>query len=103
MRYRLIDAITIPVTLRMFPETRKNGSVSYTHYQVLEPGKLYETEDPAQIQYLKDHKQKVRYTAEIENALKACGADYEIVYCKTCGGKRKDIEYHDILGVEDDE
>ena len=101
MQYRLIECERIPVTLRMFPHT-KNGRVSYNHYQRLEPGKTYETSDPAQIQYIKEHKEKVNYNKPLEDALKRIGADYEIIFCKSCGGKVRKIEYSNVEVIEDE-
>ena len=100
MQYRLIESERIPVTLRMFPKTSK-GRVSYNHYQRLEPGKIYETDDPAQIAYIKEHKEKVKYNKSLEMALKDIGADYEIVSCKSCGGRVKKIEYRNVEVVEE--
>lgn len=101
MQYRLISIETIPVTLRMFPQT-KNGRVSYNHYQRLEPGKTYETQDPAQISYLKEHKEKVRYNKSLESALKDIGADFEVIFCKSCGGRVRKIEYRNVEVVENE-
>lgn len=101
MQYRLIEIERIPVTLRMFPQTR-NGRVSYNHYQRLEPGKVYETSDPAQIAYIKEHKEKVRYTKLLEDALKDVGADYEVIFCKSCGGRVRKIEYRNVEVIEDE-
>ena len=101
MQYRLIKIETVPVTLRMFPQTVK-GHVSYGHYQRLEPGKTYETHDPAQMQYLKDHREKVRYNPTLENLLKTADIPYEIIRCKSCGGKVKKIEYNNVEVIEDE-
>lgn len=99
MRYRLIDIETSPITLRMFPET-VNGHVSYGHWQRLEPGKVYETEDPAQIQYLREYTVKVRYNTEIEQSLKSAGVPYEVIRCRSCGGRIRKIEYSNIEVME---
>lgn len=101
MQYRLIEIEKIPVTLRMFPKTT-NGRTSYNHYQRLEPGKTYETDDPAQMAYLKAHTEKVRYNAALETALKGAGIEYNVEMCKSCGGRVKKIEYHNIEVIEDE-
>lgn len=101
MQYRLTSNEIIPITLRMFPKTT-NGHVSYNHYQRLEPGKTYETTDPAQIEYLKEHKETVRYNKDIENALKKAKVPYEIELCKSCGGRVKKIKYSNVEVIEDE-
>lgn len=101
MQYKLISIISIPVTLRMFPKTT-NGRTSYNHYIRLEPGKVYETDDPAQIEYLKGHKEKVRYRPELEKSLKEIGAEYEVIMCKSCGGRVKKIEYRNVEVIADE-
>lgn len=99
MQYRLIDIETQPVVLRMFPQT-VNGHVSYSHFMRLEPGKTYETDDPAQITYLKEHKVKVRYNAEIERSLSDAGIPFEVIRCKSCGGRIRKIEYRNVEVIE---
>lgn len=101
MQYRLISVETQPVTLRMFPKTIR-GHVSYSHYQRLEPGKTYETDDEAQIDYLRSNTVKVRYNPAIEKTLKDAGVPYEIIRCKSCGGRVKKIEYANIEVIEDE-
>jgi len=92
MKYRLISAIEVPVTLYMFPQT-VGTKVTYNHYMRLEPNKVYETNDEAQINYLTNKKERIKYRAEFEQALKDCNAEYEVIYCKSCGGKVRKIEY----------
>lgn len=99
MRYKLIEIEKNPVTLRSFPKTVRNH-VSYSHYQRLEPGKVYETDDEAQIQFLKEHRERVRYNASLEDALKAAGIPYEVIRCKSCGGRVRKIEYNNVEVME---
>lgn len=99
MKYKLIDCETEPVTLRMFPQTLK-GHVSYGHYARLTPGKVYETDDPAQIEYLIEHRERIRYNSGIEKLLKDAGVPYEIIRCRSCGGRVKKIEYNNVEVVE---
>ena len=101
MRYRLISCETVSVTLRMFPQTVR-GHVSYGHYQRLEPGKTYETHDPAQMQYLREHREKVRHSQSLENLLKENGIPFEVIKCKSCGGKVKKIVYNNVEVIEDE-
>ena len=101
VQYRLIDVETSPVTLRMFPKTVK-GRISYGHYQTLNPGVTYETDDPAQIDYLKNQKIKARYNANLEQVLKDAGVPYEVIRCRSCGGKVKKIEYSQVEVIENE-
>lgn len=100
MKYRLIDIQTTPVTLYGYPQTRK-GRVTY-HTMRLEPGELYETDDPAQIEYLTHHNEKVRYNKALEDALKERSIPYEVIACKSCGGKVKKIEFSFIEVLRDE-
>lgn len=99
MQYRLISVETEPVILRMYPKT-VNGHVSYNHFTKLEPGKIYETDDPAQMTYLREHKEKARYRAELETLLKDAGIPYEIIKCRSCGGRVRKIQYNNIEVIE---
>lgn len=99
MQYKLIDIETQPVVLRMFPKT-VGGHVSYSHFQRLEPGKLYETDDKAQMEYIREHSVKVRYNPSIEKSLKDAGIPYEIIRCKSCGGRIRKIEYKNVEVIE---
>lgn len=98
-QYRLNKAETVAVTLYMMPITRR-GVVTYNNYQRLEPGKVYETDDEATIRYLKEKMQIIRYTKEIENALKEAGVSYETEMCRSCGGKVKKIKYKLVEVIE---
>ena len=102
MQYRLYSVETAPVTLRMFPKTLQNGKVSYSHYQRLEPGKTYETHDPAQMDFLRENKIRVRYNAKLEATLKDAKVPYEVIRCKSCGGRVKKIEYNQVEVIENE-
>ena len=97
MKYKLIDAELVPITLYMVPVTKGN-LVTYNHYLRLEPGKVYETDDEAQIDYLKNKVTTVKYSKDLEDALE--GTDYEIKMCRSCSGRIKKIAYHPIEEVE---
>lgn len=99
MQYKLIDIETQPVMLRMFPKT-VGGHVSYSHFQRLEPGKVYDTDDPAQMEYIREHTERVRYNAAIEKSLKDAGIKYEVIRCKSCGGRIRKIEYKNVEVIE---
>lgn len=100
VQYKLIDVETSPVTLRMFPKTVK-GHISYGHYQTLNPGTVYETDDPAQIDYLRNQKIKARYNPNLEQVLTDAGVPYEVIRCRSCGGRVKKIEYSQVEVIEE--
>lgn len=103
MYCKLIDAIETPQTLNLAESKVVNGKriAVYKPRRFL-PGKKYEVpDDPVFIQSLKNCKQKVKYTPETEATLKECGSSYEVVYCKSCGGRVRKIEYHVIEVVEE--
>ena len=82
-QYRLNVAETVPVTLYMMPITRQ-GKVTYNNY----------------LRLLKEKTQTVKYKESIENALKDANIDYEIEFCRSCGGRVKKIKYHLIEVIE---
>mgnify|MGYP002517207590 CR=1 FL=1 len=58
------------------------------------------TSGDAQITYLKEHKVKVRYNAEIERSLSDAGIPFEVIRCKSCGGRIRKIEYRNVEVIE---
>ena len=54
------------------------------------------------LNFFRNYKRKVRYTAEIERALKDNEVPYEIEMCRSCGGKIKKISYR-VVEVLDNE
>ena len=99
MKYRLNKAETVSITLYQVAVTKTiNGKeiVTYNNYLPLSPGKVYETKDEAMINWLKAYKRKVRYTSQLESALKANDVPYEVELCSSCGGKIRKISYHVI-------
>ena len=95
-KYKLNDAEQVQTTINNVAVTKKiNGReiVTYSNYIRLVPGKVYETEDKAMIEFFKSYKRKVRHTAGIEEALKSANVPYEIEYCRSCGGRVKKINY----------
>lgn len=96
MKYRLNKAEKVIVTINNVAQTRIiNGRsiVTYSNYIRLAPGKTYETDDEAMLNFFRAYKRKVRYNAQTEAALKENGVPYEIEYCKSCGGRIKKISY----------
>ena len=105
MKYRLNKAETVQTIINNVASTKKiNGReiVTYSNYIRLVPGKVYETDDQAMINFFKSYKRKVRHTAGIEEALKSANVPYEIEYCRSCGGRVKKISYK-VVEVLDDE
>lgn len=96
MYCKLIDAITSPLTLNIAETKEMNGKkiASYKPRRFI-PGKKYEVPegDELFLRSLKDCTQKIKYDPSVEKALIDCGATYEIITCKSCGGRVKKIEY----------
>ena len=106
MKYRLNKAETVQTTINNVASTKKlnNGReiVTYSNYIRLIPGRIYETEDKAMIEFFKSYTRKVRHTAGIEEALKSANVPYKIEFCRSCGGRVKKISYK-VVEVLDDE
>lgn len=97
MKYRLNKAEAVPVQLNFVPVTKTvNGKaiVTYRNYLRLVPGKEYESDDTAMLEWLKAYKRKEKYSPQLESALKANDVPYEVEMCRSCGGKVKKITYH---------
>lgn len=102
-KYRLNKAEKVSVTINSVAKTKRmNGRdiVTYSNYIRLVPDKVYETDDEAMLKFFRNYKRKVRYNAELENALKQNNVPYEIEYCKSCGGKVKKISYNPVEVME---
>ena len=97
--YKLIDAMGESATFYL-PYVKDGGNV-YRHF-VLHPGVEYveHIEDPIFVSALKDAHKRIAYTPEREEALKECGARFEIVNCKVCGGRSKKIDVWLVEVVE---
>ena len=104
-KYKLNKAEKVLATINSVPKTKTiNGKsvVTYSNYIRLAPGKVYETDDEAMLAFFRAYKRKVRYTTEIEKALKENEVPYETEYCRSCGGKIKKIKYQ-LVEVLDNE
>ena len=102
-KYWLNKAEKVDVTINNVASTRKIGKqevVTYSNYIRLVPGKVYESDDTAMLNFFKNYIRKVRYTAEIERALKENDVPYEVEMCRSCGGKIKKIKYQ-LVEVEE--
>ena len=98
--YKLIDAIDVPKNFSI--TERVNGYTKYRSIRLL-PHKKYDIDELPNrevLEQLKKATDKIRYTPKYEEALKACGASYELKMCPTCGGKVKKIVYHVVEVVE---
>lgn len=66
-------------------------------YVTLEPGKHYKLLSDEMMAYItEEFKEKRKYSKELENTLKDAGIEYEIVKCKTCGGRVLKLEYKTV-------
>ena len=95
-KYKLNDAEKVRTLIQTLPITKTiNGRevVTWNNHTYLVPGKVYETDDKAMIEFFKTYKRKVRHTAGIEEALKSANVPYEIELCRSCGGRVKKISY----------
>lgn len=101
MQYKLIDVIQ--TRMRFYVEESTKNGARRRGPLYLEPGKVYETDDPILIASLKGEQTRVKtnYRADLEQALKENGSDYEVTMCKVCGGKAKKIIYHAVEIVEE--
>lgn len=103
--YRLNKAEKVSITINNVAKTKViNGKsiVTYSNYIRLAPNTVYKTDDEAMLNFFRAYKRKVRYTAEIERALKENNVPYEIEMCRSCGGKIKKISYR-VVEVLDNE
>ena len=101
--YRLNKAEKVSVTINNVAKTKEiNGKsiVTYSNYIRLVPNMVYKTDDEAMLNFFRNYKRKVRYTAEIERALKENDVPYEVEYCRSCGGKIKKISYRPVEVIE---
>lgn len=100
-QYRLISAISTPITLYRLA-ARPNTVITYDNHMKLVPGKTYVMpEDEILAKSIANYTVEHRYTAELEQILKDCNADYEVKLCRSCGGKVKKIKYKVIEVIED--
>ena len=95
-QYRLNKAENVQVTINNVAKTKQisgKAIVTYSNYIRLVPGKVYQTDDEAMLNFFRNYKRKVRYNAELERTLRSNGVPYDIEYCRSCGGKVKKISY----------
>lgn len=103
-KYRLNSAETLPNTINHVAVTKKVGNkevVTYSNYIRLVPGKEYETDDQAMIDFFKTYRRKVRHTDALEALLASSGVPYDIEFCRSCGGRVKKINYQ-VVEVYDE-
>lgn len=94
--YRLSKAIDVPITIMVYSHPEGKSGVYGRLY--LTPGVTHvlPDDDPAFVNSVKTAITKKRYDEKIENRLKELGVPYEINLCKTCGGRKRFIEYHTV-------
>lgn len=103
MYYKLADVIDTPQKLNVVAMVDKNGS-KYRKYCMIRliPGEKYAvTDDSVLMESLRSITTKVKYSSDVEDALKASGVPYTVKACPSCGGRVKKIEYHVVQFVED--
>ena len=101
--YRLNKAEKVSVTINNVAKTKvinAKSIVTYSNYIRLAPNTVYKTDDDAMLNFFRNYKRKVRYTADIERALKQNNVPYEIEFCRSCGGKIKKISYRVVEVME---
>lgn len=98
--YKLIDAISVPITLYNLASRPKN-IITYDNHMRLEPNKTYVLpDDEVLAKSLANYTTERKYTTELEQTLKDCNAEYEVKLCKSCGGKVRKIKYKVIEVIE---
>lgn len=100
MKYRLNSVIDVPFAVNVV--TNMNGANEYRRMR-LQPGELYEADETDQplIQSLVNATTTQSYTPELEQALIKANAIYEVVRCRSCGGKVKKLKFCVIEVVEE--
>lgn len=81
----------------------KDGKISHKMFRI-EKGKTYKLGDFDE-ESLRERTTETRYSKEIEDYLISEGTDYEVILCKTCGGKKKKVKVKtvEIFDVDPDE
>lgn len=94
--YTLSKAIDVPVTVMVY--SHPDGKPGVYGRLYLKPGVVHElpNNDAAFVNSVKTAMTKKRYDSAIEARLKELGVEYEINLCKTCGGRKRFIEYHTV-------
>ena len=98
--YKLIDALDKRTTLNI---ARRCGDRVNYEQVVLTPGHRYPSEDdPLLIQSLMQAEVKRTYSESLEAELKALGIAYNVVTCKSCGGRAKQLTYKVVEWLSDE-
>lgn len=91
--YKLIDAITQPIEIRVVENYK---GYRRTAILPLTPGEVYETDDDLLITSLKGTEFERRYTQKLVDALDEYKVPYTKELCKVCGGKVQKVKYHPV-------
>ena len=104
MLFRLAPVIDTPMKIPVVHRVEKpNGSYKRTENMKLSPGVTYDTDgDDVFEKSIKGlAKKKVMWTEAVEQRFKDEGVDYEIITCKSCGGRAaKKIAVHVVEEVK---
>lgn len=89
--YKLIDPFDVPVRLYLPHKTK--DAIKHEIF-VLRPGKKYEEfiDDDTFMNELLNATKDIPYSEEREAQLKDYGAKYEVIRCKSCGGRIKKLK-----------
>lgn len=85
---------------QVLAKVASNGKILHKLIR-LEKGKVYKLGDYDE-ESLKSHTTQVRYTKESEQYLIDEGVEYEIVLCRSCGGKKKKLKLKTVEILEAD-
>lgn len=90
--YKLIDPFNVPVT-KTLPHKTKNGVIKHEMF-TLRPKEKYDEfiDDDVFMGALLDETEKIPYTEDRQKALDDYGAKYEVIRCKSCGGRVKKLK-----------
>lgn len=89
--FKLYDLVKSPQTKLVQTTDRAYQYVTIkpdTHYKLLS--------DEMMAQITDKFKEKRKYSESLERTLKDAGMEYEVVLCKTCGGRTRKLEYKTV-------
>lgn len=103
MKFKLASVIDAPLSIPVMHKVNKpNGTYTRTENMKLSPGEIYDSEgDEVLEKSIRSlRKRRVVWSEAIEQRFKNEGVDYEIITCKSCGGRAaKKIAFHAIQEV----
>lgn len=80
------------------PQTKLMQTTDKTYqYVTIKPNKHYKIlSDELMERILENFTEKRKYSEALERTLKDAGMDYEIIKCRTCGGRVRKLEYKTV-------